>query len=202
MGIKHNHTVTATNNPAYEVSTTEYNSDHLVTGAGGVPAGTSFPGSPATNDIYFRTDRGLLYFYDGTRWLTVTLYHELATNPDGTGSSSTPPYTATANLGRNVIWANDYDLWLVELQAWFFTSGLSSSNYWTLTMAKGNTANSFTDIANVNCQSGTDSNWINKTASINALLGSSWATMRFTLAKTNTPNGCYCSAAYTYRLVG
>ena len=37
--------------------------------------GTSFPASPSTNDVFFRTDRGILYYYDGTRWLSV---HEFA----------------------------------------------------------------------------------------------------------------------------
>ena len=37
-------------------------------------AGSSFPGSKATNDRYYRTDLGLEFYWDGTRWLTTTLY--------------------------------------------------------------------------------------------------------------------------------
>jgi hypothetical protein len=37
----------------------------------GIPRGTGFPTVFATNDLFFRTDRGILYFYDGTRWLSV-----------------------------------------------------------------------------------------------------------------------------------
>lgn len=37
-------------------------------------AGTSFPGSPATGQTYFRTDRLLEYAYDGTRWLSTEIY--------------------------------------------------------------------------------------------------------------------------------
>lgn len=40
-------------------------------GSGGYDEGSSFPGSPATGDKFYRTDRNILYFYDGTRWLTV-----------------------------------------------------------------------------------------------------------------------------------
>ncbi len=36
--------------------------------------GTSFPGSPATNDLYFRTDLGWWCYYDGARWLTCHEY--------------------------------------------------------------------------------------------------------------------------------
>lgn len=55
-------------------------------------SGTAFPGSPATNDLFFRTDRGLLYYYDGSRWLTVSEYS--MTVPPYT---SFPPWSATTN---------------------------------------------------------------------------------------------------------
>jgi hypothetical protein len=34
-----------------------------------LPRGTSFPGSPAANDLFFRTDLGITCQYNGTRWL-------------------------------------------------------------------------------------------------------------------------------------
>jgi hypothetical protein len=40
-------------------------------GGGGYPEDVSFPVSPATGDKLYRTDRNILYFYDGTRWLSV-----------------------------------------------------------------------------------------------------------------------------------
>ena len=36
--------------------------------------GTAFPGSPLTNDRFFRTDRGIEYYYDGTRWVSINEY--------------------------------------------------------------------------------------------------------------------------------
>jgi len=36
--------------------------------------GTTFPANPATNQRFFRTDRALEYYYDGTRWLTMNEY--------------------------------------------------------------------------------------------------------------------------------
>lgn len=36
--------------------------------------GTAFPGTPATGLRYFRTDRGIEYYYDGIRWLSVNQY--------------------------------------------------------------------------------------------------------------------------------
>jgi hypothetical protein len=168
--------------------------------AGGVSSGTSFPGSPADGDLYYRTDRDLLYRYrsTGTRWVTATLYHEPAVMQDSIQPWSSSP----SAIGRNTIWAGDYDIYLEKLIATLFGSGNDSSNYWTLTMAKGSTANSFTDITSVNNQSASDSTWVKKTATIGAVLGSNDATMRFTLTKTGGPNAVYCAAAFTYRLVG
>ena len=33
-----------------------------------VSSGTSFPGSPSNGQMFFRTDTGKLYIYDGTDW--------------------------------------------------------------------------------------------------------------------------------------
>src|SRR5688572_13447523 len=43
-------------------------------GGSGYDEGTSFPGSPSTDDKYYRTDLNLLCVYDGTRWLTTQQY--------------------------------------------------------------------------------------------------------------------------------
>lgn len=45
-----------------------------VTGLVFLGAGTSFPATPPTNGVYYRTDLGFLCYYDGTRWLTVQTF--------------------------------------------------------------------------------------------------------------------------------
>lgn len=37
-------------------------------------SGTAFPAAPAAGRLFFRTDLGLLCYYDGARWLTVNEY--------------------------------------------------------------------------------------------------------------------------------
>lgn len=37
-------------------------------------AGTAFPSSPAPGQRFFRSDRGLEYYWDGTRWLSTQLF--------------------------------------------------------------------------------------------------------------------------------
>ena len=36
-----------------------------------VSSGTSFPGSPANGQTFFRTDSGKLYIFDGTNWRQI-----------------------------------------------------------------------------------------------------------------------------------
>lgn len=69
--------------------------------------GTSFPASPADNDLYYRTDRDLLYFYSSSLavWLTVHEYQIAMPDqriPDGTLTSAN--ITATTSGTEQTIW--------------------------------------------------------------------------------------------------
>lgn len=57
--------------------------------------GTSFPVSPSTDQRYYRTDRNLEYFYDGTRWLTVTLFNSQVEFAYVSGTVGANPHLAT-----------------------------------------------------------------------------------------------------------
>jgi len=55
----------------------------------GIPAGTSFPGSPTTGDLFRRTDlERLVYRYDGTRWLTEQTF--TLQGPSRNGDTASP----------------------------------------------------------------------------------------------------------------
>ena len=47
--------------------------------------GAAFPASPTTGDVYFRTDLGEWYYYDGTRWLGPQMHMDLTTFSASTG---------------------------------------------------------------------------------------------------------------------
>jgi len=89
--------------------------------------GTSFPGSPANNDLCYRTDRDLLYFYDGTRWLTVNEYQIDAAFLGTSGISADNagaflfPVLSDGSIYLTKFFANTYvsatAIWLVELYA-------------------------------------------------------------------------------------
>jgi hypothetical protein len=156
--------------------------------------GTSFPGTPATNTLCFRTDRGILYFYNGTRWLSVHLYeHYLG---QAAGISATTQYHTT-------VWTATYDVWVEDLIATMYCgSGLSGSAYWTLEVYHPDGASSGSVIASVNNTSGTNAEWVRKAATIDALMGTGVDDIYLQALKTSTPGSLYFGAMYLYRLVG
>lgn len=96
--------------------------------------GTAFP----TNNLYtgrtfFRTDRGLEYYYDGTRWLSQPMPIELSWHPTVTSAN----YSVTTNVVFTAAASNAlYDIYIdrVELSFQIASGGgtLNSSNHWTI----------------------------------------------------------------------
>ena len=61
-------------------------------------SGSSFPSNPSAGDPpWFRTDRGLWYYYDGTRWLTT---NEYSTPISFFRGNETESYSASTNSVR------------------------------------------------------------------------------------------------------
>ena len=67
MGIKHKFvSLKADDADSTLVRPSNWNDDHSIDG------GTSFPGSPAEKDLYYRTDLHKWYIYSGTAWVELT----------------------------------------------------------------------------------------------------------------------------------
>src|ERR1700754_4638544 len=76
------------------------------------PRGTSFPVSPATGDVFYRTDRHIEYYYDGTRWLSTQLFTIGPFQPDSTALNS---LTTSAGATRRAAspWNGVYDMYVL-----------------------------------------------------------------------------------------
>jgi hypothetical protein len=170
--------------------------------AAGVPAATSFPGSPANNDLFYRTDRDRLYFYDGTRWLTVqefplTLGILDTLAPVTSGGSPGAVNYAPTDQGDNGMWAT-------RLVCMTITPGtLDGSNFWTYQLqsrlADGTATNlgaSFTSAADTAGQNP------KHVVTIGAVVDASATNIRLLCTKTGTPGGAYPTAVLYYRLIG
>ncbi len=166
------------------------------TGGGGLSSGTSFPGSPSTNDLYFRTDRGIIYFYNGTRWLSVDLM-----KTDMSTQTALAPYTASgASTQFGVAFGGEYDLWLEE----FITNSAvvttnTGSNYWTIPLTRDPSA---TALASYTTASDTVNVNTKHRVTIGALNGTSDGYFTCNPTKTGSPGSLYMQAMVTYRLVG
>lgn len=165
-------------------------------GGGNITSGTSFPGSPASGDLCFRTDRGILYFYDGTRWLSVQLYQTHISV-----QTALAPYSAGGSSGQfGVAFAGVWDLWLED----FITNSAvittnDGSNYWTIAVTRepsGTSLASYTtaaDAVNTN---------VKHVVAIDALHGTSDGYFSCNPGKTGAPGVLYMQASVTFRLVG
>jgi hypothetical protein len=111
-------------------------------------SGTSFPGSPAAGDLFYRTDRNIEYSYDGTRWLTTQLF-ELPFNYDP--SLTTNSITVnTAGVVYQYRPNFDYDMWVEDYQFSSFISGtFNSSNYWSVSIDRYDESNAATTLGSV-----------------------------------------------------
>lgn len=166
-------------------------------GGSGISSGTSFPGSPSDNDLFYRTDRDLFYFYDGTRWLTVTLYREVMS------AENAQPFSASATVGRWISWgAGDYDVWIDEIDARTYHANPTGANFWTGSFIKGTVAESESTIGSFVTSSDTTNNWANHKTTIGALLGTSNVYIRFAMVKSGSATSAYAHMAIRYRLVG
>jgi hypothetical protein len=101
-------------------------------------SGTAFPGASSTGDVFFRTDLGLLCFFDGTRWLTV---HQYSSEMAGV----TLTVGTTGNFSRT---RSDFALWFDRIA---ITSRVNTtnnaSNYWTVKVRSYNpVVSAFIDI--------------------------------------------------------
>ena len=181
-----------------------YNSAITALAATESGAGTgAFPTSPApvTNDRFFRTDRSIEYFWNGTRWLSTQLY--IAPLP---AVGLDLPYAATiAGAERLAVpYATTYDLWLVEMQCSFYIvagTALSASHKWVTTLTKS-TSSVATVIATLTIDSGSVSVHRSSSVAIGALLGTTNLVFYTDHTKTGTPGNLHTSLNLAYRLVG
>lgn len=167
----------------------------VVIAAGGTGSGTAFPGSPATGTRFYRSDLSMEFFYDGTRWLSTTLYSQPLQLAD-----ALLPAAANASLLRGSTWHNDYDLWLVSYHAFtFVVTTNDGTKFWTIALKRQPTNNNITSFTTA---ADTASTHTGHKGTIAALLGTGEVEMEATVTKTSTPGNLYLTMNVDYRIVG
>lgn len=176
-----------------EVETSGGNSRKVKSEHAGIASVTSFPGSPASGDRVWRSDRGIEYYYDGTRWLSTTLY----SMPIQLSDQNNPRTTTTGFLGRAANpWAGLYDVYLLD---GVFSYYLSATGNWTLDIVDSAAA----VLATTTVSTVTTHTTVR--VAINAVKANGLAAnSNFNLSVTENSGAAslYTMAALTYRLVG
>lgn len=164
-----------------------------INGAVAWDSGTSNPGSAAAGDRYWRSDLGLVIYYDGTRWLTQNVY-----TMEATGSS----LSASGDLAYRSPYGGA-DMWLVDF-GWCYQIAAThdATRYWEVSLHKYE-AGGATDTTIVTLQSAkTGTIWANPAATaIGALLGTTIDLIYFTAAKFSTVGNMQVGVRLRYRLV-
>lgn len=170
-------------------------------------SGTSFPGSPATNQRYFRTDRGIEYYYDGTRWLSTQLFDLTLAIRSAAALSGNGTFNVPVNPKHTI-----NGIWVEGITGAFVpvTVAQSTSNFFTLTCTiytSGNlTATSLTLTGTTDTKTFTVTGpWYEMdvgVTSVTAALSSGPFLFQAFLASTGSPGTYFFAAVMQYRLIG
>lgn len=167
------------------------------------PGGTSFPGSPTTDDVFYRTDHGRWYYYNGSNWLSV---EQFQLGPLILFTAQ--PYSATAAQSQRAPVPSTNggsDIYIEDVKTAFNVasggSALSGSHKWVATLEKWDSSGGTTISSSVNpIDSGSSAVWRSVSTDIDALVGA-YAGLFVTWTKTGTPGNLNAYMTITYRIV-
>lgn len=172
-----------------------------INGAVAWNSGTSFP-TAVTGDRYWRTDRGIEYYYDGTRWLTTQEFNlDWSTRVAQTGGGLSATQTSLSNA---VIPGTDIYITTIRFVDFVQTTN-DGTNKWTLEIFKLSTANATTSLGSVSTGTGPDSinTWTPHDVTVNAVVtAATHPVLRVDATKVASPGALIFSWTVRYRLVG
>ena len=179
-----------------------------IQGPGGIAVsyrngGSTFPASPDTGDVFWRTDHRMHYFYDGTRWLCTCL-HTLNLDDELTNLSATD--TDVGRIAPFPSGPSAGGIFVEDLDAGYHVAAgtaLSASHKWTVVVqlydvsAAGNAT-----IATKTIDSGASAVWRRDAAqAVDAVVAADAAFVYMNVTKTGTPGNLYFYPALTYRFI-
>lgn len=155
----------------------------------GLDRGTSFPGSPATGDIFYPSDRNIEYYYDGTRWLSTHLY--IVNCGQMQVTASTAIYLAVPLKGTHNIW----------LVSWTFGGQRNAAGEWDLVL-NSRVAGGTLTVIDTRDGSADDTTWINDTRALGAALDTNAAVFVIQVNEISGTATLTGGISLQYRLLG
>lgn len=159
--------------------------------------GTSFPSSPAVGDGYFRTDRGIEYYWDGTRWLSTQVFVAEIRHTDGA-----LPLTATSFLRGTGPYLGTYSLYAERVtMSTHNTAATPASNYFTYQFSYLDGAASTNIGSALSSQNDVINTWFAKTGTATVVVPST-ADAFMCVATEVGAASTYALGSIAYRLIG
>lgn len=161
--------------------------------------GTVFPSSPSVGDRFWRTDQNVLYFWDGSFWLSV---HTLDMALPKIGDRNEPETGSHVEYHAGPLWSQS--ILIEDFIIGFYVSGgtaLSGSHKWVVDLLFDSGTGTITHQIVIN--SGASNVWRGASSGSNyALSGGTFSILVTNLTKTGTPGDLYINAKVMYRLIG
>lgn len=156
--------------------------------------GTSFPVSPSTNDLFYRTDLGLLCFYDGARWLTTSEYSVVF--PLQTFASTTNAIAAPFRGG--------YPVYITRVATEYYVPTTNNAgNRWTILYRGVNQSYASTNTIHgiYSDAPGAGVYALDDSAPNGTVALAYYAFVDYTFTKTGSPGNLSIAFTMTYRLI-
>ncbi len=164
----------------------------------GSPSGTSFPGSPSSGDRYFRSDRGIAYYYDGTRWLSEQIF-TMEIPGYGINQVNTVDYILAPPFRQQ-----SYDIYIEAFSmASINTLATPASNYFSFRLKTFEVTGSVTTNlgSGFNTSGNAQNVWVCQSESIGAVVASSIEILIVSLTETGTQSILH-AVSIPYRVIG
>lgn len=164
----------------------------LATGIANYGTGTSFPGSPASGDRFYRTDVNIECVYDGTRWLSTQMFElDLTSLFDISGT--------TKSAAKPVPFSGTYGIWLVSWTSIMFRSG--GAGEWDVLLIYSNSANSDTTLDTQDGSADTVDTWYTRPRTLGSVLSTNARTLTIQGTLVSGTAHLFAGAALFYRLI-
>lgn len=175
-----------------------YRSTITTINSAGYPSFTSNPANWPNNSPIYRSDKNLLIYFDGIRWLTVNEL-SFAGLPE-----QVVPIT-TSGTGSRIMWPSrsDYTVYITRLNLSTFVSGTNNgSNFWTLQLQSFGPGSSTTNLSpTVNTSADAGNSVTAHDIVINTAFSSSILAFFLNSTKTGGPAALYPWCTLYYRLI-
>lgn len=154
------------------------------------------PTANATDDLWFETDTNILWYWNGTYWLTVETFHWNGSGEALAANTILKRVTARPSSGI------EHDIWLIGITASVYAAATSDgSNYWTIAL-ENESATTLASVATSGVSSNTygllgQSQGVLYDVSVLSTQNKMW---RINTTKTGAPGLLYCGITVEYKL--